>query len=292
MTASYADVEFWTAPDGARLALRRTVPADDPPRALVLLFHGFGDHSGRYAHVAEWLAGRGYAVWALDQRGHGRSPGPRGHISRFAQFLGDVAALRKRAAAEVAAPQVLLGHSFGGLVVLRYLETAPQGLAGAVVTSPFIDVAFKAPAWKMALAKLLAGPVPGLGMSTGLSTAHLSTDPAVGRAADADPLYHGRMTPAAWREIQAAQVAVVAEAERVATPLLFLLAGDDHIVARAASEALARSLPQSPDVRVYEGMYHEILNERDQARVLNDLGVWLDRLVASAPPVPGAPGKV
>jgi len=288
--ASYADVEFWTAPDGARLALRRIVPTD-PPRALVLLFHGFGDHSGRYAHVAEWLAGRGYAVWALDQRGHGRSPGPRGHISRFAQFLGDVAALRKRAAGEVAAPQVLLGHSFGGLVVLRYLETAPQGLAGAVVTSPFIDVAMKAPAWKLAVAKLLAGPAPGLGMSTGLDPALLSTDPAIGRAAKADPLYHSRMTPAAWREIQAAQVAVVAEADRVATPLLVLLAGDDRIVARAASEALARSLPVPPQVVVYEGMYHEILNERDKARVLNDLGGWLDRLVASAPPVTGASGK-
>lgn len=290
MTASYADVEFWTAPDGARLALRRIAPTD-APRALVLLFHGFGDHSGRYAHVAEWLAGRGYAVWALDQRGHGRSPGPRGHISRFAQFLADVAALRKRAAGEVAAPQVLLGHSFGGLVVLRYLETAPQGLAGAVVTSPFIDVAMKAPAWKLAAARLLAGPLPGLGMSTGLDTALLSTDPAVGRAADADPLYHGRMTPAAWREIQAAQVAVVTEAERITTPLLFLLAGDDRIVARAASEALARSLPVPPEVIVYEGMYHEILNERDKARVLNDLGGWLDRLVASAPPAPGAHGK-
>jgi len=113
VTASYADVEYWTASDGARLALRRTAPTG-APRALVLLFHGFGDHSGRYAHVAEWLAARGYAVWALDQRGHGRSPGPRGHISRFAQFLADVAALRKRAAGEVAAPQVLLGHSFGG----------------------------------------------------------------------------------------------------------------------------------------------------------------------------------
>ena len=290
MTASYADVEFWTAPDGARLALRRIVPTD-PPRALVLLFHGFGDHSGRYAHVAEWLAGRGYAVWALDQRGHGRSPGPRGHISRFAQFLGDVAALRKRAAGEVAAPQVLLGHSFGGLVVLRYLETAPQGLAGAVVTSPFIDVAMKAPAWKLAVAKLLAGPLPGLGMSTGLEPDLLSTDPAIGRAAAADPLYHERMTPAAWREIQAAQVAVVAEADRIAVPLLFLLAGDDRIVARPAAEALARALPVAPEVVVYGGMFHEILNERDQARVLNDLGGWLDRLLASAPPVTGVPDK-
>jgi len=290
VTASYADVEFWTAPDGARLALRRTVPTD-PPRALVLLFHGFGDHSGRYAHVAEWLAGRGYAVWALDQRGHGRSPGPRGHISRFAQFLADVAALRKRAAGEVAAPQVLLGHSFGGLVVLRYLETAPQGLAGAVVTSPFIEVALQPPAWKRVVAKLLAGPAPGLGMSTGLDPALLSTDAAVGRAAEADPLYHSRMTPAAWREVQAAQVAVMAEADRVATPLLFLLAGDDRIVARAASEALARSLPVPPDVVVYDGMYHEILNERDKVRVLHDLGGWLDRLVASAPPATGVPGK-
>ena len=175
--------------------------------------------------------------------------------------------------------------------MLRYLETAPQGLIGAVVTSPWIDEEMKAPAWKLALAKLLAGPAPGLGMHTGLDTSLLSTDPAVGRAADADQLYHGRMTPAAWREIQAAQVAVVAEADRIATPLLFLLAGDDRIVARAASEALARSLPVPPDVVVYEGMYHEILNERDKVRVLNDLGGWLDRLVASAPPATGASGK-
>jgi alpha-beta hydrolase superfamily lysophospholipase len=290
VTPCFADVEYWTAPDGARLALRRSYPTD-PPRALLLLWHGFGDHSGRYAHVAARLAGRGYAVWALDQRGHGLSPGPRGHISRFAQFLGDVAALRRRAAGEVAAPQVLLGHSFGGLVVLRYLETGPQGVAGAVVTSPFLDVAMRAPAWKLWAAKLLAGPLPGLGMSTGLDTALLSTDPAIGRAAAADPLYHGRMTPAAWREIQAAQQAVVAEADRIVTPLLFLLAGDDRIVARAAAAALARSLPVAPDVVEYGGMYHEILNERDQARVLDDLCGWLDRVVSSAPPATGVPGK-
>ena len=100
--------------------------------------------------------------------------------------------------AEVAAPQILFGHSFGGLVVLRYLETAPERLAGAVVTSPWLATAARAPAWKLFLAKQLAGPLPGLGMSTGLDTASLSTDPAVGQAARSDPLYHSRMTPAAW----------------------------------------------------------------------------------------------
>ncbi|MGD0484425.1 MAG: lysophospholipase [Gemmatimonadales bacterium] len=282
---AFGDVEFWTAPDGARLALRRLEPAS-APRALVLILHGFGDHSGRYAFVAEWLAARGSTVWALDQRGHGRSPGPRGHMTRFAQYLADVAALRRRAAAEVPAPQILLGHSFGGLVALRYLETAPQGLAGTVVTSPFIAAAHRPATWKLAVARALAGPLPGLGMFTGLDAAHLSTDPAVGQAARSDPLYHSRMTPAAWREIQAAQAAVVTERDRITGPLLILLAGDDRIASTPAAEALARTLPA--ETIVYDGMFHEILNERDRARVLADIGAWLDRVVparaASASP--------
>jgi alpha-beta hydrolase superfamily lysophospholipase len=230
---------------------------------------------------------RGYALWALDQRGHGHSPGPRGHFTRFAQFLADVAALRRRAAAEVPAPQVLLGHSFGALVVLRYLETAPQGLAAAVVTSPFLALAMHAPAWKVAAARILADLAPGFGMSTGLDTALLSTDAGVGEAARADPLYHGRMTPRAWREILAAQAAVVAEKDRIATPLLMLVAGDDRILSSAASRAFAAALPTPADLIVYEGMFHEILNERDRDRVLADLGAWLDRALAAAPAAAG-----
>ncbi len=283
---AFGDVESWTAPDGARLALRRAEPAG-PPRAVILLLHGFGDHSGRYAHVAAWAVARGYSLWALDQRGHGHSPGPRGHITRFAQFLADVAALRKRAAAELPLPQVLLGHSFGGLVVLRYLETAPQGLAAAVVTSPFLALAMHAPAWKVAAARVLADLAPGLGMSTGLDTALLSTDADVGEAARADPLYHGRITPRAWREILAAQAAAVAEKDRIATPLLMLLADDDRILSSAASRAFAAALPTPADLIVYEGMYHEILNEPERDRVLADLGAWLDRALTAAPAVAG-----
>ena len=279
----FGDVESWTAPDGARLALRRAAP-DSPPRALLLLLHGFGDHSGRYEHVGSWAVGRGYALWALDQRGHGRSPGPRGHVVRFAQFLADVAALRKRAAAEVDAPQVLLGHSLGGLVALRYLETAPQGLAATVVTSPWLGTAMRAPAWKTAAARVLADLAPGLGMATGLDTRLLSRDPAVGLAADGDALYHQRMTPRTYREILAAQAAVVAERDRIAGPLLMLLAGDDRIVSRGAAEEFGRSLRPPADCIVYDGMYHEILNERERGRVLADLGAWLDRSLAA----PGA----
>lgn len=276
----FTDLEFWTAADGARLALRRERAAGRPRGALILL-HGFGDHSGRFGEAAAWFAARGVSVYALDQRGHGRSPGKRGHVSRFAQFISDVAALRKLVGGEEAAPQLLLGHSFGGTVALRYLETAPEQLAGAIVSSPFLAVAMAVPGWKRLMARLLLDVLPSLPVKTGLDLAHLSTDPKVGQAAKSDPLYHRVMSPRAYREILQAQRAVVAEGDRIAVPLLFLLAGDDRIVSRAASEAFARSLAGDVTVRVYDGFFHEILNEPQRARAYRDVEQWLDRVLAA-----------
>src|SRR5205085_760988 len=122
----WSGADTWTAPDGARLALRRQSPPG-PPRGTVLFVHGWGDYTGRWSAQAAWLAGRGLAVYGCDQRGHGRTAGPRGHVDRFAQYLSDLAGLRKLAAAESPGPQLLMGHSFGSFIVLRYLETAPAG---------------------------------------------------------------------------------------------------------------------------------------------------------------------
>ena len=251
-------------------------------RGTVVVLHGFGDHSGRYAEVAAWFAARGLNVYALDQRGHGRSPGKRGHVSRFAQFLSDVAALRKLVTLEQGGPQILLGHSFGGTVALRYLETEPEGLAGAIVSSPFLAVAMRVPAWKRALARALVEVLPALPVATGLDLAYLSTDPAVGQAAGSDPLYHGVMTPRAYREVLAAQEAVAVEGRHIRVPLLLLLAGDDRIVSRPASEAFARTLPGDLTLKLYEGFYHEIFNEPHRARVFRDVEPWLDRVLSAA----------
>lgn len=279
--AGFGEVEFWTAADGARLALRRARPAGEP-RGAVIVLHGFGDHGGRYADAAAWLAGHGLAVYALDQRGHGKSPGRRGHVSRFAQFLSDVAGLRKLAGGEVPGPQLLLGHSFGATVMLRYLETAPEGVAGAILVSPFLGVAMRVPPWKRLLARAVGEVLPALPFATGLDVAHLSTDPAVGQAARSDPLYHRVMTPRAFREIGAAQAAVLAEGDRIGVPLLFLLAGDDRIVDRPMAEAFARGLKGDVTVHVYDGFYHEVLNEPHRARAYRDVEPWLDRILGGA----------
>ena len=278
----FADVAFWTAADGARLALRRA-PAPGRARGALILLHGFGDHGGRYGEVAAWFAERGVSVWALDQRGHGRSPGRRGHVSRFAQFVSDVAALRKLVGGEETAPQLLLGHSFGATVALRYLETAPEHLAGAILSSPFLALAVPVPRWKRALAFVLLDLAPALPVRTGLDVGHLSTDPGVGQAALSDPLYHRVMTPRAYREVRQAQRALLEEGDRIAVPLLVLLAGDDRIASRPASEAFARALRGDVSVSVYEGFFHEIFNEPPprRAQVYRDVERWLDHVLAA-----------
>ena len=275
------EVDFWTAADGARLALRRE-PERGARRAAIIILHGFGDHSGRYAHVAGWLAERGVAVFALDQRGQGSTPGPRGHVARFSQFLSDVAALRKLVQSEAPGPQLLLGHSFGGLVVMRYLETAPQGLAGAILSSPFVDVAMHVPRWKTMLGRALADLLPSFPVKIGVRYQDICRDPAVGEAVKADPLCHDVMSPRAYRETMEAQAALGGERGRISVPLLFVLAGDDRIVSTPAALGFAAALSGDVTVKVYEGFYHEVLKEQERGRVLADLEPWLARIVPAA----------
>src|SRR6266700_2371634 len=180
-----------TAPDGTLLAYDMYEAA--APRAAVLALHGWADHAGRWRDLGERLCAAGYSSYLLDLRGHGRSAGRRGHLSRFSQLLGDLQAFRRAIRVRSDAPQVLLGHSFGGLVALRYLESQPR-------------------------------------------------DPAVGREYAEDPLVHGVMTPGAWREIQWAQRAVPADAHRIDRPLLFLLAGEDHVADPGLARAFADGL--------------------------------------------------
>ena len=278
---SFDDVELWTAPDGARLALRRR-GADGSRRGACIFLHGFGDHSGRYQREAGWLAARGIATYALDLRGSGRSPGRRGHVSRFAQYLGDLVGLRRVVAAEAPGPLLLFGHSHGGLIVLRYLESAPSGLAGAIVTSPLIAVAMPVPGWKIALARVLADLLPWLPIPTGLVFEHLSHDPAVVDDVRADRDSHQVMSPRAYLEMLAAQRALAVEAGRIAVPLFVGLAGDDRIVSTSAARAFADSLKGDVTVRLYDGLFHEILKEPAAEALYGDLGRWLDRVLARA----------
>src|SRR5256885_9898543 len=155
------------------------------PKATALFLHGWSDHAGRWRYVGEALQRAGVAAYALDQRGHGRSGGRRGYLSRFSQLLGDLQAFRRAVRRRVDRPQALLGHSFGGLVTLRYLETQPSDpIAAAVISSPWLALAFRPPAWKRVAGRVLQDlwatfPVPLDRKSTRLNSSHLVISYAV-----------------------------------------------------------------------------------------------------------------
>ena len=265
----------FTAPDSTTLVYDAYEP-DRPPRAAVLVVHGWSEHGGRYAWLGARLRDAGLATYVADLRGHGRSGGRRAHLSRFSQLLGDLQAFRRVVRGRRDAPQVLLGHSFGALVVLRYLETQPAPPpAAAVVSGPFLGLPYAIPLWKQLAEHLLGDLWPGLAVPADIDVEHLSRDPASNAAYRADPAVHRRMTLGAWREIRWAQRAVAADAGRVESPVLFLLAGEDRIVDVAAARAFADSLRAPAAVRWYGEMYHEILNDPQRERVVDDVLAFL-----------------
>lgn len=274
-------------PDGCALHLQDFTPGLGGAarlRAQVLIVHGLGEHSGRYAHVARHLAQAGCAVAAYDHRGHGRSQGPRGVIPSPDSLLADLGQVIARLRTErPGLPLVLLGHSLGGLVVGRYVaeglaaQPAPwwQAVQALVMSSPALDLGMNL-AQKALLAVM--GPIaPGLAVANGLKPEWVCRDPAVVRAYVADPLVHDRIAPRLVRFMVDAGVLVRQRAAQWRTPTCLLYAGADRCVDPRGSAEFAAAAPRGVVACTrYEGLAHEIFNEPEQARVLADLTAWLD----------------
>jgi alpha-beta hydrolase superfamily lysophospholipase len=234
------------APDGTPLVYDAYEPANTAGRADVAVLV-LGDWQPQPAHAAEpWaetgaeLRDAGFAAYFLDQRGHGRSGGRRGHLSRFSQLLGDLQAFRRAVRRRLDVPQVLVGQGFGGLVVLRYLETQPgEPPAAAVISSPWLSPRVPAPAWKRIAARL----------------ADLWPTFPTGRG-------RGYMTAGARAELLWAQRAVLADRQRIERPLLFVLGAQDAVSDPAMARTFADKLGTAAQVRWYPDLPYDLFNVR------------------------------
>jgi alpha-beta hydrolase superfamily lysophospholipase len=263
--------------DAAGSALyRQQWRPETEPRAVVGLVHGLGEHSGRYGHVAAALTAAGYAVCTFDLRGHGRSGGRRGD-TRIGPCLDDIDRLLADAGRDFPAqPSFLYGHSLGGLLVLTYGLRRTRALSGIVSSGAAVMSPLRDQRAKVAAARLLAPIIPGLTLPTGLDPGLISRDPAVVAAYRADPLVHGKASVAFARDAIAAGDAALADAGAFAPPLLLLHGGADRITLPEGSRRFAAAVPGDCRLIVYDGLYHEIHNEPEQARVLADVIGWLD----------------
>jgi alpha-beta hydrolase superfamily lysophospholipase len=263
-----------TSRDGSRLHWRAWPVA--APRAVVAVVHGLGEHSGRYARLAEALNRSGVACWALDLRGMGRSEGRRGHVDRWSQWVDDCAAfdalVRERSGGAEVVP---LGHSFGGVVV------ASAVLAGAVrprrfvLSNPAFRPAVRVPGWKLRLGRVTSGLVPTLALGNEVDPRLLSRDPAVAVEYAADPLVHDRISSRLFTEWVAASDAALRDAGRLDVPCLLIVSEDDRISDAQGALELGRRAGAGAKVLSYPGRYHEPFNDLGAEEVFADLAAWL-----------------
>lgn len=265
------------------------------PRAVVVVCHGLGEHSGRYEELAQDFARAGMSTYALDHRGHGRSDGRRGHVRRFTQYVHDLEKFRRRVVGAVGTevPLVFLGHSLGGLILVRYLQEYPGvGARGAILSAPLLGFAVDVPRWKQKLAGLLLYMSPALPMSTGLDPQYLSHDPEVVAGYERDALVHDRITPRLYAEVQSAIESAGREASKLRLPILLLVPSEDKLARADLMQRLATSVGERSLVRVrtYPGLYHEVLNETSRSSTIADVLGWIERRIEGDPARAGGRG--
>lgn len=265
----------WKSDDGLDMQALEWLPAG-PKRALVVLVHGFDDHGARYAHVGEALAAAGFVLCSYDARGHGRSGGKRAWVARYEQLLDDVATFLDLATARhPGLPRFLYGHSMGGNQVINFLLRRRPKLAGAIATSPWLELAITPPGWKRAAARVAAALVGGLPIPTGMDSSAISRDPEVVKAYDADPYVRGRITPKLLVNVLDAGQWALAHAAELPVPLLLMHGEADRITSAGASRRFARAAGPLVDFRGWPGGFHELHNEPEKAEVLKVITDWL-----------------
>ncbi len=253
--------------------------AEGEPRAVVAILHGYAEHSGRYKHVAEYLVSLGYVVYALDHRGHGKSDGVRADVVRFEDYLTDLETFLDLVKEREPGRQVfLIGHSLGGAIATLFAARYGTELAGLVTSGVGILVGGDWLRLFVKLVKVLAIFVPPLLPIIPVPITRLSRDPQVVSQYLSDPLnYTGRMRARMGVQLLRASELIATEAHNIRLPVLFLHGAADCLARPRASQILYEQVSSvDRTVHIYDGLYHEIFNEPEQAQVLADAADWLE----------------
>ena len=258
------------------------------PGGVIVIVHGLAEHGGRYRETAEFLADNGWAVYACDLRAHGLSPNPpkagRVHVDRFTDYFRDVEAMTGLARGEYPElPLFILGHSMGGLISIRYVLERPEGLAGAIISSPALGThpAFKPPAFLRILVRVLSFLAPRVRVDSELDTDAISRDPDVVKAYREDPLISEKISARWYSEILRSMKKAHQAAGSLRVPMLLMQSGEDRLVDPAAPGRWAEAAPPALVERVtWDGLYHEMLNEPEKDRVRARILEWLDARTA------------
>lgn len=268
-----------STPWGVSLYYRRYTANISGPTIIVV--HGLGEHSGRYEHLMEYFDGTGISFFLFDNRGHGKSTGPRGHVSGFHEYLDDLGFFVRMVREEQKEGEdiFLLGHSMGGVIVANYLIQRDAFFTGAVLSGPAFRPGAKIHFLKKKAGNIFSRYLPAFSMRTGLNPDHLSHDSRVIREYKSDNLVHKKASARWYTSFIAAGEFAVQQAGAISCPLLILHGGDDMLAALSGSEEFFLNVrAKESELRVFDGFFHEIFNELEKEKVFQAMAGWMAKI--------------
>lgn len=262
--------------------LYRAWRPEGPPRALVVIAPGFNSHGGHYEWVASQFVRQGLAVYAIDHRGRGKSDGERFFVKHVLEYVDDLSTLVNLAKArDPDLPVFLLGHSAGGVISCVYTLEHQDDIDGLICES----FAFKVPApnFALTLIKGLSHVVPRAHVLT-LPNKYFSRDPEIVEALNTDPYIANERQPSSTvAALVRADERLAKEFPLITLPVLILHGTADKVTIASGSQFFYDTVgSQDKSLKLYEGHFHDLLNDVDKERVLADVESWIDaRLSAS-----------
>ena len=271
----------WKSNDGLEIFGQKWENETAAPKAVICLVHGFGEHSSRYDHVAQFFTDNNYAVIAYDHRGHGRSGGKKGHFVSYDEFMNDVENLLKQADANFPnLPKLLYGHSMGGNVVANYAIRSQPKITGIILSSPFFDTAFQPPAIKLAAGRLMRNLIPGFSLPSGLDVNNISRDKEVVKKYSEDPLVFDSISSKMGIELLEFGQEAIKNAVSIKIPVLIFHGTADKLTSFDSTKQFVANSGSNVTFIAYEGLYHECHNEPEKALVLENILKWSNNLLA------------
>ena len=251
---------------------------DEDAKAVLLLVHGLGEHSGRYKNVVNHFVPLGYAVYGLDHIGHGKSDGAREFVERFDDFSDTLAIFYAMVTQwQADKPIFLLGHSMGGTITSYYLLDHQADFTGAIISAPAVKIGDSVSQATIIMGKVLSRLAPKMGVIA-LDVNGISRDPEVVQAYVDDPLvFHGKTPARLAAEFLSAMQRITAEAEKITLPFIVVQGGADILVDPSGAQMLYDTAgSKDKTLKIYEKLYHEVFNEPERDRVLKDVENWLE----------------
>ena len=266
--------------NGPRLFTRAW--GEDPNAPAVAIVHGLGDHSGRWERVGRTLASHGFAAYALDLPGHGKSEGKRGHVRSWDDYrLALTRWMEVLRQGNDGRRWALLGHSLGGLIALDWAHRNPRLVDALVLSAPPFELSLHPAAIKVHAARIIGLLWPGFTQSNEIPPSLLSHDPEVIRAHRADPLIHFRISARLFLELQRMRRYLAGIAASNTIPTLIVQGGADPVSSCAGCAAWAKNAKEGlVTYREYPGLFHEVLNEPQGGAILEEIIVWLKQAMS------------